>query len=240
MNRHAYQPVDAARRTRSDQARVRVYVWDGVVRVCHWLAALSTFVLAGTGFYLGRPFVIVSGEAGQAFTMGAFKAVHFGAAIVFSLAVLVRVYWSFFGGRNARWRNYLPLTPESREDLKKALSFYLLMRERSPFTLNHHPLAGLCYVAFLLMCLTMIGTGLGLYAASAHEASLFRVFDFLPAWLGGLQTLRWVHHVVMWLILVFFVVHLYASLLTARVEQNGLLDSIFTGFKWVKREDLDE
>lgn len=61
------------------------------------------------------------------------------------------------------------------------------------------------------------------------------------AWLvGGLQTARFVHHAVMWLILGFFVHHIYSALLTAKQEHNGELDSIFSGNKFIHRDELEE
>ena len=42
---------------------VRVYVWEWPVRVTHWLIAGSILVAAATGFYMGHPFIVVSGPA---------------------------------------------------------------------------------------------------------------------------------------------------------------------------------
>ena len=41
----------------------RIYVWDTVVRVTHWLVALSIAVLTATGIYLGHPFLASPGAA---------------------------------------------------------------------------------------------------------------------------------------------------------------------------------
>ena len=56
---------------------------------------------------------------------------------------------------------------------------------------------------------------------------------------SGLQQARWVHHVGMWLLLGFFVHHLYSAVLASVVEKNGILESIFTGYKWVRREQVE-
>ena len=70
---------------------VRVYVWQWPVRLTHWLTAYSILVLAATGFYMGHPFISVSGPAGQSFVMGWVKTIHFFTAIVFALSVISRV-----------------------------------------------------------------------------------------------------------------------------------------------------
>jgi Ni/Fe-hydrogenase 1 B-type cytochrome subunit len=60
------------------------------------------------------------------------------------------------------------------------------------------------------------------------------------AWLfGGLQMTRWIHHIVMWLLLGFTLHHIYSAVLVAIIERNGTLDSIFSGYKWVPRRDLE-
>ena len=75
----------------------RVYVWELPVRLTHWVLFFSILVLAATGYYIGNPFISVPGAAKDHFVMGTVRAVHFYAAIVFALAVLVRIYWLFVG-----------------------------------------------------------------------------------------------------------------------------------------------
>ena len=88
---------------------VRVYVWEVPVRITHWLIAFSIVVLSVTGFYIGRPFIIVSGPAGQSFTMGWMKVIHGYAAYVFILAVLTRIIWMFTGNKYAHWDKFIPV-----------------------------------------------------------------------------------------------------------------------------------
>ena len=76
---------------------VRVYVWEWPVRLTHWLTAYAIFVLACTGFYIGHPFIVASGPAGQHFVMGWAKTIHSYVAIVFALSVVSRVLWMFMG-----------------------------------------------------------------------------------------------------------------------------------------------
>ena len=60
------------------------------------------------------------------------------------------------------------------------------------------------------------------------------------AWLfGGFQIVRWIHHAVMWLLLGFAVHHVYSSVLMSSVEANATVESIFSGYKFVPREDLE-
>jgi Ni/Fe-hydrogenase 1 B-type cytochrome subunit len=223
----------------AEENRVRVRVWDRVVRWTHWLIVLSLVALSVTGFYIGRPFVIVSGEAGRHFVMGTMKVVHFYSAIVFSLAVRARIFWMFVGTRYARWWNFLPITRKRWRGVLDTLKFYLMLRRTPPPFAGHNPLAGLAYGAVFGIYLLMIATGLALYAIPAHVDSPFRLFAFLLDVFGGAQQTRFIHHVAMWVLIMFTMQHLYSAMLVAIVEKNGTLDSIFSGYKWLSREEVE-
>ena len=81
--------------------------------------------------------------------------------------------------------------------------------------------------------LMMIATGLGLYALGAD--GYMRWFEPVLALFGGAQRARWWHHVGMWLLIGFTVHHVFSALLMSAAEKNGTLDSIFSGYKWIKR-----
>jgi Ni/Fe-hydrogenase 1 B-type cytochrome subunit len=218
----------------------RVYVWEMPVRLTHWLIALSIFTLAFTGFYIGRPFLVVPGEARWHFVTGTIKAIHFYAAIVFSVSVFSRVAWMFLGNEYARWRQFVPTTRKRWVELFQTLSFYLFLRRKSPREIGHNPLAGVTYSVVFTLYLVMIATGFAIYSASAALDSPMRAFTFLAPVFGGLQSARWIHHVGMWLLLGFFVHHLASAITMSMVERTGILESIFSGVKFVSRKQLRE
>jgi Ni/Fe-hydrogenase 1 B-type cytochrome subunit len=224
---------------RGDRDLVRVYVWEWPVRVTHWLVAGSIAVLGVTGFYIGQPFIIVPGPAREHFVMGTMKVVHGWAAAVFTTAVLARIGWMFAGNRYARWDKFVPVRSRRLRGLLQSLEFYLFLLRKPPGFIGHNPLAGLTYTAVFGLYLLAIATGLALYGASAHVDSPLRACAALAPWLGGLQTARWIHHVVMWLLLGFAVHHVYSSVLMSQVEANATVESIFSGWKFVPREDLE-
>ncbi len=221
-------------------AAFRVYVWQLPVRISHWLIALSVAVLAVTGFYIGDPFIIVSGPARDHFVMGWMKVIHYYAAIVFTLAVLTRIAWMFAGNRYARWNQLIPTTRVRLGNLVRTFKFYTFLRPRPPITVGHNPLAGAIYVVVFALYLLMIATGLALYSQSAAIGSPMHAFRFLIPILGGLQSARWIHHVGMWLLLGFVINHIYSSVMFSAVERNATLESIFTGYKFVRPAALEE
>jgi Ni/Fe-hydrogenase 1 B-type cytochrome subunit len=196
-------------------------------------------VLAATGYALGRPFVSVPGEAGQHFVMGYTKAVHFWAGIVFTLSVLARLAWMLLGGRYASWRQFVPVTRARLARFVETLRFYSFLRVDGPGEVGHNPVAGVAYLAVYGLCLVEIATGLALWGANGTPDAWLRAFTQLAMLLGGLQLTRWVHHVVMWLLLGFFLHHLCTSILMNRVEGNGLIGSIFSGTKFVTKQELE-
>lgn len=235
---------NAERMPRAKTADLRpLYVWELPVRLTHWLIALSLCALAITGVYIGSPYISVPGEAGHHFVMGTMKLVHYYAAIVFALSVLTRIVWMFVGNEYSRYDRFLPVSRERRRGLLGTLQFYLLLRDRPPFFIGHNPLAGLTYSLVFLLYLVMIATGLGLYGLSAHVDSPFRVFAFLAAWAGGPQSARYIHHLCTWLLIGFVAHHIASAVLVSRVERTGVLDSIFSGLKFVpdgRREGTEE
>jgi Ni/Fe-hydrogenase 1 B-type cytochrome subunit len=228
----------AAPQERSDTDLVRVYVWQWPVRLTHWLIALSIVVLAVTGIYIGRPLLVVPGEARFHFVTGTMKVVHSYAAIVFALSVISRVIWMFAGNTYARWDKFIPVARRRREGVFGTLKFYLFALRKPPGFIGHNPLAGLTYTAVFFLYFVMIATGLALYSVSANVASPMRVFSFLVPLLGGPQSARWIHHVVMWLLLGFAVHHVYSAVYMSQVEANATVESIFSGYKFVPPEDV--
>ena len=215
----------------------RVYVWEAPVRITHWVIVLAIVILSVTGIYIGNPFIMAPGEAGERFVMGTVKAIHYYAAIAFVLAVLARLIWMFTGNQAASWDKYLPLRKRRFRGLFPTLRFYLLALRKPPGFVGHNPLAGLAYSMVFLLYLAMIATGLAMLSVSM-STSWVSAFDFLVPLFGGLTTARWIHHIIMWLLLGFAVHHVYSAFLMSVVEQNATIESMFSGYKFVPREDI--
>jgi Ni/Fe-hydrogenase 1 B-type cytochrome subunit len=205
-----------------------VYVWDRVLRLVHWTLALTIVTLSATGIAIAHPFV----DAPHA--MRWIRLVHFIAAIAFSMAILLRMVWLFAGPRVETWRELVPTTRARIRELRQTIRFYLWPKGEAPAHFGHNPLAGLSYVAFYSMCLALVGTGLALWSSSAAIGTPARIFTFLVPLMGGLAIARFLHHVLMWGVLLFAIVHIYLAVFNATVARSGLLDSIVTGWKILK------
>ena len=217
----------------------RVYVWEVPVRAAHWLIVLSLVGLSITGIFIGNPIRLFA-NVRDPFVMGWMRVIHFYFAIVFVLAVVARVIWMFTGNEHAKWNKLIPVRRYRQIGLWKTLEFYLWIDRTPPRYVGHNPLAGMVYLAVFVLFFVQIGSGLAIYAASANIHSPFRSFEFLIPLFGGLALARWIHHIVMWLLIGFAVHHVYSAILVSNVEGNGTLDSIFSGHKFVEPEDVVE
>ena len=213
--------------------RVVVYVWDPVVRITHWLIVGGIVVLSATGYFIGSPFPLSAKPANQTFVMGWVRLVHSYTAIIFSTSVFARILWMFLGPPVARWNQFVPSTRQRLKDLWGTFLFYTFIRRDPPPCVGHNALAGASYIAVFGMYIGMVLTGLVLYIPGSPVGSYLHIFDFLVPLFGGRQSARWLHHVGMWLLLGFMVHHIYSSWLMSKLERNGTLDSIFTGFKYL-------
>jgi Ni/Fe-hydrogenase 1 B-type cytochrome subunit len=229
-------PASAA--TLVSAIREPVYVWDVIVRLTHWVVFFAIIILSVTGFYIGSPFIISTGPATQAFVMGWMRIVHFYASIFFVVALMVRAAWMFVGPPTARWNNFIPTTRERWQNLWGTFKFYTFITTKPPPSVGHNAMAGAAYLAVFGLYAIMIGTGLALYGVDAHLTSYMSFFDRLLPIFGGAQSARWLHHIGMWLILGFAIQHIYSSILMSKVEKDGTIDSIFSGYKVVKRRGV--
>ena len=178
----------------------RVYVWELPVRLTHWLIFFSIIVLSATGYYIGNPFISVPGAARDHFVMGTVRAVHFYAAIVFALAVLVRIYWLFAGNNYARLTQFIPLSRRApAQSSGRRFCFIPSSGTIRTTTQVIMRLAGASYAMIFGIYLVMIATGLALYTVDVSAGSPFKVFNFLIPLFGGLQIARLIHHIGMWI-----------------------------------------
>jgi Ni/Fe-hydrogenase 1 B-type cytochrome subunit len=207
------------------------------VRLVHWVLFFSIIILSVTGYYIGHPFISVPGAAKDHFVMGTMRAVHLYAAAVFSAAVLLRIYWFFAGNRYARLLDYIPLRPERLRGLWRTFLYYCFLRPYPESYPGHDAAAATTYGFIFLVYLLLIATGLALYTAIATIGSPFQVFDFFVPLFGGLQMARLIHHICMYVVFIFIVIHIYSVVLWSMIEDSGEIDSIFNGHKfWPKRK----
>jgi len=220
--------------------RQLIYVWEAPVRVAHWLTVVCMFVLAISGYYIGDPFIVTSTQDGAAhYIMGEMRFIHAVSAAVLGLSFITRLYWATVGNRYARFSGMLPLTKRRRRDFIQMTAYYMFLSMRRPEYFGHNPIAGLSYFAIFALVLLEGLTGLALYAEYFPGSFWWISFGWVRNL--GLRSaeLRLVHHGLMWLFVVFFLIHLYLAVFNDLVERSGVNSSIVTGFKQPPTEHDD-
>jgi Ni/Fe-hydrogenase b-type cytochrome subunit len=220
-----------------------VYLWGWPLRAMHWLAAVAIVVLAGTGLFIGRPYFVVAGDTADHFVMGWVRFTHFLAAAVLVATVIVRVYWLFAGNKFERWVALFPVRPKDWVNLVRQVKYYLMIQpEKAPHYLGHNPLQQFSYTGIYLLAILEIVTGFALYGQSNPGGLFYNAFGWVVPLVGGLQVVRFVHHVVTWAFLVFIPIHVYLATRSDILERAGAISSIITGGKFVPadRHYVDE
>ncbi len=227
-------PADSATVAAHQDRRIRVYVWQVPVRVTHWVTAGCIVVLSLTGGYIADPFLIPPGGS----VMTTVRLIHMAAAITLVASGLVRTIWLLAGNRFARWSAFFPTSRFQATEVFRQAGFYMFVRKEIPRVLGHNQLAAAAYVVLWALLLVETVTGFALDGLLGSEPGA-TVFWWVRELLGP-QTVRLIHHLSMWAILAIALFHVYSSVLVDHLERNGLIASIFSGYKFATREEILE
>ncbi len=217
--------------------RKRVYAWEFPVRLTHWINVLAILTLSVTGFYIGAPFM--HAYRTEQYIMGYMRVVHFVAAYALMLSLVIRLYWAFMGNRYASWRVWFPFSRERRTDLVEAAKFYAFLSRKPPYAVGHTALAGITYFFVYLIIAFEVVSGFAHYSVS-HPPSI--VWTLLGGWLLAVMetsTIRLLHHVAMYILIAFTFVHVYIAWWLDGAAKNGLMGSIFGGYKFVTGKEWE-
>lgn len=212
----------------------RIYVYEAPVRLWHWINALSVIVLAVTGYLIGSPPPSVTGEASDHYILGTIRFIHFSAGYVFAIGFLGRILWALFGNRYSRELFTLPVF--RKKDLENILSeirWYLFLERRPHMYAGHNPLAQVMMFFFVfLTSLFMIATGFALYGEGLQAGSWAdRMFGWVVVLMGQPQTVHTLHHLGMWVLMVFVIFHVYFSIREEIMSRQSMIGTIVNGYR---------
>ncbi|MDO5604715.1 MAG: Ni/Fe-hydrogenase, b-type cytochrome subunit [Paracoccus sp. (in: a-proteobacteria)] len=245
-NPDAPEPLETARLTGDATAadilsirrRTSVYVYEAPVRLWHWINALCILVLCVTGYFIGSPPPSVSyAEAYDQFIFGYIRFAHFAAAMIMTVGFFGRIYWAFVGNHHAKQMFIVPFWNRHWwRELFFELRWYLFLEREPKKYVGHNPLAQLAMFFFMTVGLTfMIITGWALYAEGAGQGSWP---DFFFGWVIGLvqntQRLHTLHHLGMWFIIVFAIIHIYAAIREDIMSRQSMVSTMISGHRTFK------
>lgn len=215
----------------------RVFVWELPVRIFHWLNALAIVVLCITGYLIGNPPALMSSaEASFQYTFGTIRFVHFAAAYIFIFNFLFRLYWGFVGNKYSNWKNFIPTNRRYFQEVWKVFRIDILLKARTEhLSIGHNAMAGFMYFIIFIFSGIMILTGFGLLS-SMGTWWLPRMFGWVSPLFGSDFDLRNWHHALMWVFIIFTIVHVYLVMYHDYVEGRGELSSMAGGWKFIEEE----
>lgn len=220
---------------------VKIYVWELPIRVFHWINAIAIVLLMATGIYIGNPFLsaTVPEEAYYSYVMGWVRYIHFFSAFLFTLNLVVRLYWTLKGNK---YTMINPFKAAFWKGIIETIKYYLFMKNKKPHYVGHNPLAQLSYLIVIgLGSIIMVLTGFRLYTEPQPESFFGQMFAWVPVLFGDASfSVRSWHHIVAWVFITFIVVHVYMAIRDDYMHRNGTLSSIFTGYKTESKDAVND
>lgn len=214
-----------------------VYVYEAPVRIWHWVNALAIVVLGVTGYFIGSPLPTQPGQASANFLMGYIRFAHFAAGYVLAVGLLGRVYWALVGNHHARELFWVPILRRAYwVELGGMLKWYAFLAPRPGRFVGHNPLARFAMVfGFLLLTVFMIVTGFAMYAEGAQRGEWQeRVFGWVIPLFGQSQDVHTWHHLGMWGLVVFTIVHIYAAIREDIMGRSSIVSTMISGHRTFK------
>jgi len=169
--------------------------------------------------------------------MAIMRFTHVVSGFIFLVAILLRICWMFMGNQWARWNQFVPTQRGRWTNMARTAQFYSFLRWRPIPTIGHNALAGAAYTVVYALAVIEILTGLALYSHILGS----RFWAALTGWplrLIDIQYVREIHFILMFAFWMFFLHHIYSSLLISSEEKAGVMESIFSGYKFVSEDDL--
>jgi Ni/Fe-hydrogenase 1 B-type cytochrome subunit len=244
MNAQSSSPL--ADVTGIDEAAVRgaprvssVYVYEAPVRLWHWVNALAIVVLAVSGYFIGSPLPAMPGEASDHYLMGYIRFAHFAAGYVLAVGLAMRAYWALVGNHHARELFTLPITRAAYwREVQAMAAWYLFLRPRPNQYVGHNPLARLAmFFGYLLLTLFMIVTGFALYGEGAQAGSWSHTAFtswVIPLFGGNSQTVHTWHHLGLWAMVCFVILHVYAAIREDIMGRQSIVSTMVSGHRTFK------
>jgi Ni/Fe-hydrogenase 1 B-type cytochrome subunit len=164
-------------------------------RIYHWINLVSIVALALSGHFIN--------EAEPGRSMSTVRTIHFAFMWIFGTNVLLRIYWAFFG-REGDWRKYLVQRWTNGEVWGATMRHYLKFKQ-FPKGMEDRLIQNTAYLLIAVLFLVQLATGLMLYMPANG------MFNSLASILGGLQSVRHIHLMLMWFFVAFAVIHVYMS-----------------------------
>lgn len=223
--------------------KTSIYVYEAPVRIWHWVNAIAIVVLSVTGYLIGSPLPTMgTGEAYDQFIFGYIRFVHFAAGYILAVAWIGRIYWAIVGNHHAQQLFVLPFwNLKWWGEVLHEVKWYAFLEKKPKKYIGHNPLAQLSMFMFFTLGVTfMIFTGFALYSEGLGLGSWAdRLFGWIIPLFGQSQDVHTLHHLGMWWIIVFVIIHVYVAIREDIMSRQSIVSTMISGERMFKDDDPD-
>ena len=153
--------------------------------------------------------------------------------------LIVRIYWAIVGNHSARAIFYVPFWHgEWWKGFFSQVRYYLFLKGESDLWIGHNPVAqAAMFVMFTLGALFMVITGFALYAEQWGWGTVpMQLFGWVFVVFGDPQMVRTLHHLGMWYLLLFALIHVYMVFREDIMSGESVIGTMINGIRLFKRE----
>jgi Ni,Fe-hydrogenase I cytochrome b subunit len=233
------------------------FVWDSVVRLFHWVNALSILGLIALGAVILNSKALGVTNDGKTLL----KTIHVYIGYIFVVNLIWRVIWGFMGNRYARWNAILPIGYQYHKQLQ-AFKIALKHKKTTVF-MGHNPFARWMVTFMFLLLSIMAASGLVLggtdlymppfghtfkswIAQSSDAMALVKPYSNDGVNHNAYETMREfrkfyiaVHYYVFYLLLGAIFLHLFMVIVTEFRERSTIISAMVTGVKRFDEKPID-
>lgn len=220
-----------------------VYVYEAPVRLWHWVNAFAILTLCVTGYLIGSPLPTIGGEPSSHFLFGTIRFAHFLAGQIMVFGFLFRIYWAFVGNSHAKEIFRVPVRQKPFwRGVWHEVRWYAMMEREPKQYVGHNPLAQLAmHIMLVWGSVFMIITGLALYGEGLGPGIVHTLFtSWVIPLFGQSQDVHTWHHLGMWVIVTFIIVHIYAAVREDIMSRQSIISSMFSGWRTFRGRSDDQ
>lgn len=215
--------------------------FSSALRSTHWIRFFLMIGLIVTGFYLAYVFIQPElSDEPTLFLQAEMRMWHIIFGFILISITIIKMYFFFFGKSSVDKKELISLKDVfSLRVWIDQIKFYLFLGEHPKIRGVYNPLQFVTYL-FIYVCMWLfIITGLILYIHVYHEGlggALYNILRPIETLFGNLANVRSVHHILMWVILIFVPIHVYMVIFNSIKSHDGSADSIISGIKFKKND----
>ncbi len=217
-----------------------------MMRIMHWVLALSVAACFVTGLYIAKPFWFrpAPGPA-DVLVMGNVRFAHFVSAMLVDVAFLSWCYLFFFSLDEPFVRSLVPFRKRWGEAWAMLRHYFTLRNKPPTRDPGIDPLNAYGFVVIHFLVFVQMVTGFGLMRPTfSHANSLVPIWPWIlglservsVAVFGSLVAVRQVHHLAGFVIVALATIHVYLQIWRDIFWTEGHISVVFSGYKYVEEE----